>query len=63
MEQLRKSSKLFPRQLGPMELENVGLASQRQEYPSHSLETLILETYWKDTELWENLGNSGHSTV
>jgi hypothetical protein len=54
IEQLLKGSKLYPRQSGPIGHENVGLAGQRQESPSHSLGALILETYWKDVELWQN---------
>jgi hypothetical protein len=55
MDRLLKDSKLYTRQSGPIGHENVGIASQRPEDPSHRLRALIFETYWKDFELWENL--------
>lgn len=55
MDQLLKESDLYTRQSGPIGHENVGIASQRQEGPSHSLRASISDTYWKDFELWETL--------
>ena len=53
MDRLLKDSKLYPRQSESIGHENVGFANQRQESPNHSLQNSILETYWKDAELWQ----------
>lgn len=63
IDQLLKGAKLYSRQSAPVGHENVGFASQRQEDPSQSLQSLILETYWKDVELWGNQRPSSQATL